>query len=58
MAVLIDVAKGGRHEERDYVSLYVRLCDCAGPQPSPHNPRLDEHAPTCPYRAAVEGETR
>lgn len=40
---------------RDYVSLYLRLCRCAGPQPSLDNPRLDEHAPDCAYRLEVEG---
>ncbi|HEX3560394.1 MAG TPA: hypothetical protein VHU19_14395 [Pyrinomonadaceae bacterium] len=42
-------------ERRDYTALFIRLCDCAGPQPSTNNPRSDEHAATCPYRAEVEG---
>lgn len=42
-------------ERRDYVRLYVALCDCAGPQPSEDNPRLDGHARECPYRVEVEG---
>jgi hypothetical protein len=41
---------------RDYTSLYVRLCDCAGPQPSTDNARADEHAVECPYRVAVEAD--
>lgn len=41
-------------ERRDYARLYFELCDCAGPQPSLDNPKLDEHAPGCPYRVAVE----
>lgn len=43
---------------RDYPSLYIRLCDCAGPQPSTTNPRLDEHARECPYRVGVERKGR
>lgn len=41
-------------EQRDYTSLYVRLCDCAGPQPSREKPRADEHREDCPYRREVE----
>lgn len=48
---------GGRDTgRRDYVRLYLGLCDCAGPQPSTDNPRADEHAADCPYRRAVEPE--
>lgn len=41
----------------DYVSLYFRLCNCAGPQPSRYNPRLDEHDRQCPYRREVEHDS-
>lgn len=41
---------------RDYPSLYLKLCDCAGPQPSLSNARADEHAPDCPYRREVEAD--
>jgi hypothetical protein len=42
--------------QRDYPSLYIELCRCAGPQPSLSNPRADEHASDCPYRVEVEGD--
>lgn len=42
--------------ERDYTSLYIERCDCAGPQPSPEKSRADEHAKDCPYRVEVEGD--
>jgi hypothetical protein len=45
------------HESaRDYASLYIALCTCAGPQPSRMNARADEHGRECPYRREVEGE--
>jgi len=55
MAILVNVG-AGEGERRDYPSLYARLCDCAGPQPSFTNPRLDEHSRKCPYRREVEGD--
>lgn len=39
---------------RDYTSLFIELCDCAGPQPGLNNSRADEHATDCPYRVEVE----
>jgi hypothetical protein len=53
MAILVGDDGDGR---RDYTSLYIRLCRCAGPQPSPTNSKADEHARGCPYRAEVEGD--
>lgn len=52
MAVLM--RDGGEESRRDYPSLYIELCCCAGPQPSLSNPRADEHAHDCPYRIEVE----
>lgn len=43
---------------RDYPALFSRLCDCAGPQPSLANPRIDEHSRECPYRKEVEGDVK
>jgi hypothetical protein len=40
---------------RDYATLYMSLCNCAGPQPSRMNARADEHERACPYRMEVEG---
>lgn len=58
MGVVMGEDEGGarrtRLDGRDLVSLYARLCDCAGPQPSIHNSRLDEHAADCPFRVEVE----
>ncbi len=51
-----DDGRGEPAEQRDYPSLYITLCDCAGPQPSLTNRRADEHDPDCPYRRAVEGD--
>ena len=45
----------GNHR-RDYPTLYLRLCDCGGLQPSYDNPRADEHREDCPYRVEVEGD--
>lgn len=39
---------------RDYTALYLKLCDCAGPQPSTNHSRADEHRDDCPYRIEVE----
>lgn len=43
-------------DDRDFPTLYVRLCDCGGPQPSLNRHRADEHGRECPYRKEVEGE--
>lgn len=40
-------------ESRDYVTLFIRLCNCAGPQPSKTSARADEHDKECPYRLEV-----
>lgn len=50
------MAGNGDESGRDYAMLYMRLCDCAGPQPSLNNAREDEHRSDCPYRAEVEGD--
>jgi hypothetical protein len=42
--------------DRDFPSLYMRLCRCAGPQPSLTNSKADLHAKDCPYRIEVEGD--
>jgi hypothetical protein len=58
MAVIMgDDEREERAERRDYTDLFVRLCNCAGPQPGLSNPRADEHADDCPYRQEVEGDT-
>lgn len=57
VAVRMDDAKEMR-VQRDYPRLYFELCNCAGPQPSRHNARADEHAPECPYRKEVEGDAQ
>lgn len=51
-----DKHETARAEGRDYVTLYLKLCGCAGPQPSLDNPRADEHDRECPYRLEVEGD--
>ena len=43
---------------REYPKLYFELCDCAGPQPSPSNPKNDEHLAVCPYRVEVENDAQ
>lgn len=53
---MVLLVAAGEETRRDYPSLYVRLCRCAGPQPSLSNPRVDEHARECPYRIEVEGD--
>ena len=52
MPIFVD--ERGAEPSRDYPSLYLRLCRCAGPQPGRENPRADEHDRECPYRAEVE----
>jgi hypothetical protein len=42
-------------DERDYPSLWLRLCNCTGPQPSLKRHRADEHDRECAYRKEVEG---
>jgi hypothetical protein len=39
-----------------YTDLFLRLCDCAGLQPSRTNPRAEGHRDDCPYRLRVEAE--
>lgn len=43
---------------RSMTKLYEDLCDCAGPQPSIGNTRMDEHSLDCPYSLRVEAEVR
>lgn len=56
MPVLMGDDEG--EERRDYTALFIRFCDCAGPQPSTNNLRSDEHAADCPYRVEVERTRR
>lgn len=48
------------HLIRAYVRIYMRLCDCAGPQPnrSDFKNHLQSHSETCPYRLKLEPELR
>lgn len=41
---------------RDYLTLFVRLCACNGPQPSNTDAKIEGHEAWCPYRIEVEGK--
>jgi hypothetical protein len=46
----------GDQEVRELTALWLRLCNCGGPQPSRDNPRMEDHLRDCPYRLEVEGD--